>query len=62
MKKFYLNTTKEDLDSWKNQMAFVRSFVHKDKWIDGKNTLKVMEEIYNNMKIEFATGQGLWLN
>ena len=60
-KEFLLFTNQDDLIQWRDQMALVRRLTMKGKWKDGKETLKVMEEIYIKMKEEFATGEGIWV-
>ena len=58
---FLPNVTKKDLDDWKNQMFLMRQRYYRGKLSDGKTTLTLMQEIYENMKKEFASGEGIWV-
>lgn len=60
-KEFIPSTTQDDLIQWRENMALVRRLTMKGKWKDGKETLKLMEEIYISMKEEFAIGEGIWI-
>lgn len=60
-KEIILSTTQDDLLQWRENMALVRRLTMKGKWREGKETLKLMEDIYIKMKEEFANGEGIWV-
>lgn len=60
-KEFIPSVTQDDLLEWREQMALVRRLYIKGKWPNGKETLMTMQEIYDSMKVQFATGDGIYI-
>ena len=53
--------TMDDLEEWKQHMSFVRVRTRRGTWPNGEEILKLMDEIYERMKEQFATGDGIWV-
>jgi len=60
-KEFIPNVTKEDLKQWREQMYNVRRLMMKGKWKEGQQAIDLMDEIFDSMMDQFATGEGIWV-